>query len=166
PVLFAHSEKMESSLSVSNKLYDLLKKYGYFPDIICLAYDRLVLGDFLNAFKDRFINCHPGLLPGFKGFNAIERTSSSSAQFGGCSIHLCNENIDDGAVIIQSVIPLSPCLTKDEYGAKIFNHMKQGLSQVVQWFAEDRVIIKNGKVIIENAEYGTFPDNPSIELFK
>ena len=72
------------------------------PDLIILAgYMRILSDDFCNAFKGSILNIHPSLLPKYKGLNTHERVIKNKEKFSGCTVHLINEKLDSGKIIMQ-----------------------------------------------------------------
>ncbi|MEX2511878.1 MAG: phosphoribosylglycinamide formyltransferase [Cyclobacteriaceae bacterium] len=83
--------------------------------------DFLVLAGFMlkipekliHAFPDRIVNIHPALLPdyggkGMYGMNVHKAVIEAGEKETGITIHLVNENYDEGKIIFQTAIPLFP----------------------------------------------------------
>lgn len=83
-------------------------------DFIALAGFLLKVPDnLLRAFPNRIVNIHPALLPkyggkGMYGMHVHEAVVTAGEKESGITIHLCNENYDEGKVIMQASCPLSP----------------------------------------------------------
>ena len=78
-------------------------------DLIILAgYMRILSPKFVAAFAGRIINVHPSLLPKYKGINAIEQAMEAGEKETGCTVHYVNEELDSGAIIDQSRVPICP----------------------------------------------------------
>jgi phosphoribosylglycinamide formyltransferase-1 len=70
--------------------------------IVCLAgYMRLVSAELINAYKDRVLNIHPSLLPAFPGLDAQRQALEYGAKVSGCTVHLVDEQLDHGPIILQ-----------------------------------------------------------------
>ena len=67
---------------------------------------RIVTNILLSEFKGRVVNLHPSLLPSFKGSNAILETLKSKVTITGCTVHLVEQEIDSGKIIIQAALPV------------------------------------------------------------
>lgn len=52
------------------------------------------------------VNVHPSLLPKYRGPNPYVQTILHGEQFSGITIHLMNENYDEGAVLKQEKVPI------------------------------------------------------------
>ena len=78
-------------------------------DIVCLAgYMRLISAAFLEAFPNRVLNIHPSLLPAFPGLDAQRHALEYGVQVSGCTVHLVDENLDHGVIILQRSVPVLP----------------------------------------------------------
>ena len=75
----------------------------YRPDLVVLAgFMRILTPTFTDNIEA--INLHPSLLPRHKGLNAIERSFEDAFDEGGVSVHLVNEALDGGKIILQKAI--------------------------------------------------------------
>ena len=85
-----------------------------------LAPDLIVLAGFLwkmpeniiQGFPDKIINIHPALLPkyggkGMYGNNVHEAVKQNQETETGITIHLVNENYDEGAILFQAKTSIS-----------------------------------------------------------
>lgn len=67
----------------------------------------------LTQFPDRIINIHPALLPkyggkGMYGEHVHQAVFKNKEEQSGITIHLVNENYDEGKVIFQASVALTP----------------------------------------------------------
>lgn len=72
-------------------------------DFLLLAgFMKVLKKDFLSSFRHtKILNIHPSFLPLHKGLDAISKSFNDENNFGGVSIHLVNEDIDSGDIILQ-----------------------------------------------------------------
>ena len=76
-------------------------------DLVCLAgYMRLLTPEFIAAFPNRILNIHPSLLPAFPGLDAQQQAFDYGVQVAGCTVHLVDEHLDHGVIVLQRVIPV------------------------------------------------------------
>jgi phosphoribosylglycinamide formyltransferase 1 len=76
-------------------------------DLICLAgYMRLLSPGFIQAFPQRILNIHPSLLPAFPGLDAQQQAFEYGVKIAGCTVHFVDEQLDDGVIILQRVVPV------------------------------------------------------------
>lgn len=82
-----------------------LKKNGV--ELVCLAgYMRLLSPWFVQQFPQRILNIHPSLLPAFPGLEAQEQAVAYGVKVSGCTVHLVDEELDHGAIIVQKTVPV------------------------------------------------------------
>jgi len=76
-------------------------------DLVCLAgYMRLLSPWFVQQFPQRILNIHPSLLPAFPGLEAQEQAFAYGVKISGCTVHLVDEELDHGAIIVQKAVPV------------------------------------------------------------
>ena len=145
-------------------LIESVKRSG--AELIVLAgFMKIVPPNFIEAFENRIINIHPSLLPAFRGLDAQKQAFDYGVTITGCSVHLVTPELDAGPIIAQAAVPVLPNDTAQTLANRILEHEHRIYPQVIQWFAENRVKVDNGKVIVLGAKYGTLPFNPSLEKF-
>ena len=157
---------IQQDLSLPRKDYSnlLLEQVPSDTDLIVISLKRLIDGDILTAFDNRILNTHPSLLPAYPGYGANKKLlTEGKGLFGGCSCHLVNNLPDDGPMVIQSVLPLNYVNDQREWELNLWHHQKHNLSQAVQFFAQNRVELIDGRVLVKDADYGGLPTNPGIE---
>src|SRR5262249_54900621 len=73
--------------------------------LVCLAgYMRLVSPLFVRAFEHRILNIHPSLLPAFAGLDAQKQALEHGVKVTGCTVHLVDEELDHGPIVIQRTV--------------------------------------------------------------
>jgi phosphoribosylglycinamide formyltransferase 1 len=83
-------------------------------DLLCLAgYMRLLSPWFVQQFPRRILNIHPSLLPSFPGLEAQQQAFAYGVKVSGCTVHLVDEELDHGAIIVQRTVPVLD--TDDEH---------------------------------------------------
>ncbi|AAC06974.1 phosphoribosylglycinamide formyltransferase [Aquifex aeolicus] len=141
-----------------------LKKKGV--ELVVLAgFMRILSHNFLKYFPNKVINIHPSLIPAFQGLHAQKQAVEFGVKFSGCTVHIVDESVDAGPVIVQAVVPVLPEDDENTLADRILKWEHKILPQTVQWFAQDRIIIDGRKVIVKDATYGTLPVNPALEIF-
>lgn len=74
---------------------------------VCLAgYMRLLSPAFVAAYRDRILNVHPSLLPAFPGLHAQRQAWEYGAKVSGCTVHLVDDELDHGPVVVQRAVPV------------------------------------------------------------
>ncbi|MEA4925027.1 MAG: phosphoribosylglycinamide formyltransferase [Syntrophomonadaceae bacterium] len=116
-------------------------------DIVVLAgYMRLVGRVLLQAYKLRVLNIHPALLPSFVGLHAQRQAVEYGVKFSGCTVHLVDEGMDSGPIIMQAVVPVQPDDTEDMLADRILGQEHRVYSEVLQLLAEGRIWVE-GRIV-------------------
>lgn len=75
--------------------------------VVLAGYMQLLSSAFLARFPDRVVNVHPALLPAFPGVDAIEQAIAYGVKVFGVTVHLVDEGVDTGPVILQAAIEIT-----------------------------------------------------------
>ena len=76
-------------------------------DWICLAgYMRLLSPGFVAAWPRRILNIHPSLLPAFPGLDVQAQALAHGVKVSGCTVHLVDEGLDSGPIVVQKTVPV------------------------------------------------------------
>jgi phosphoribosylglycinamide formyltransferase-1 len=158
------SKSYANPIEWGEALINTVKKSG--AELIVLAgFMKVVPENFIKAFENRIINIHPSLLPAFKGLEAQKQAYNYGVTLTGCTVHLVIPELDSGPVIAQAVVPVLPNDTAETLANRILQYEHRIYPQVIQWFAENRIKVENGKVVVLGAKYGELPFNPALEKF-
>jgi phosphoribosylglycinamide formyltransferase-1 len=69
------------------------------------GYMRVLGPTLLSAFQkqgqSRIVNIHPSLLPLYPGLHAYEKCYEAGDARGGCTVHLVNDELDGGPILVQ-----------------------------------------------------------------
>ncbi|HKV40213.1 MAG TPA: phosphoribosylglycinamide formyltransferase [Blastocatellia bacterium] len=88
--------------------------------LICLAgYMRLVSPVLINAFPHRVLNIHPSLLPAFPGLDAQRQALEYGVKVSGCTVHLVDDQLDHGPIILQRSVAVLDNDTVETLSARI-----------------------------------------------
>ncbi|MFP4090591.1 MAG: phosphoribosylglycinamide formyltransferase [Cyclobacteriaceae bacterium] len=107
-------------------------------DFIVLAGFLLKIpANLLRAYPNRIVNIHPALLPkyggkGMYGMHVHQAVVEAGEKESGISIHLCNENYDEGKIILQVACPVYPKDTPADLADKIHQLEHQHYPEVVE----------------------------------
>ena len=110
------------------------------PDAVCLAGFMRILGsDFVRAFPDRIVNTHPSLLPAFRGAHAVRDALAYGVKLTGCTIHLVDEQVDHGPVLLQAAVPVLDGDDEASLHERIKQQERRLLPHAVRLVAHGRV---------------------------
>jgi len=109
-------------------------------DVVVLAgFLWLVPAAFIRAFEGKIINLHPSLLPkyggkGMYGHHVHEAVLAAKETHTGITIHLVNEQFDQGEIVFQTAFPIQAGDGLAEVEAKIHALEHQYLPIVIDGF--------------------------------
>lgn len=107
----------------SGKIYDMLLREKI--DFIVLAGFLLKIPDnIIKAYENKIINIHPALLPDFGGkgmfgLNVHKAVLESGKKESGITIHLVNEQYDEGRVLFQKKCRVKENDTPETLAARV-----------------------------------------------
>jgi phosphoribosylglycinamide formyltransferase-1 len=81
--------------------------------VVCAGYMHLLTPAFLARFPDRVVNVHPSLLPAFPGTHAVADALAAGVAETGVTVHVVDEGIDTGRVLVQEPVPIRPGDTEE-----------------------------------------------------
>lgn len=90
------------------------------PALVVLAgFMRVLTPDFVRHYAGRLVNIHPSLLPAFAGLHTHARALAAGCRFAGATVHLVTEELDDGPILAQAVVPVLPGDTPEQLAARV-----------------------------------------------
>jgi phosphoribosylglycinamide formyltransferase-1 len=106
-------------------------------ELICLAgYMRLLSAEFIRAFPSRIVNIHPSLLPSFPGLNVQQQAIDHGVKISGCTVHIVNEDLDAGPIILQKAVEVNDDDTADTLAARILEQEHSAYVEAVRRIAQ------------------------------
>jgi len=87
--------------------------------VVLAGFMRILKSGFLRAFPRRVLNIHPALLPAFPGLEAWKQALDYGVKVTGCTVHLVDEGIDTGPILVQRVVPVRDDDTPGSLHARI-----------------------------------------------
>lgn len=103
------------------------------PDLVCLAgYMRLLSPAFVAAYRGRILNIHPALLPKFPGLRAQRQALLAGEKVSGCTVHLVDEGVDTGPIILQREVPILPGDTEESLAGRILEQEHRAYPEAIR----------------------------------
>ena len=94
-------------------------------DLVVLAGYMNVLGpEVTSSYRDRIVNIHPALIPkycgkGMYGAHVHRAVLAAEEKETGATVHLVDEGVDTGQILIQERIPVLPRDTAETLAARV-----------------------------------------------
>ncbi len=110
-------------LKDGNRLLELLGKYGI-RMIVLAGFFRKIPPEVVKAFRGRILNVHPALLPdfggkGMYGEHVHRAVLEAGRKVSGITVHLVDEEYDNGATLFQKECPVKKNDTPQSLGERI-----------------------------------------------
>lgn len=121
--------------------------------LVCLAgFMRLLSPAFVRAFHGRILNIHPSLLPAFPGLHAQRQALDHGVKVAGATVHVVDEGLDSGPIVLQAAVAVEPGDTEDTLSARILAEEHRLYPAAVRLFAEGRLEMAGRRVIVKEPE--------------
>lgn len=129
---------------------EILQKVAlYEPDYLVLAkFMRILSPGFVEAYKTRIVNIHHSFLPAFIGAHPYKQAYERGVKLIGATAHFVNNNLDEGPIIAQKIIPVDHEYTVRgmvEAGHEI---EKSVLFTALKLILDERVFVHGNKTVI------------------
>ncbi|VAX16098.1 Phosphoribosylglycinamide formyltransferase [hydrothermal vent metagenome] len=151
---FSVAEKSKSGYLDYEELLRIFSEFGI--DLIVLAgFLKKIPDKVIDEYEGRIINIHPALLPSFGGkgmygINVHRAVFNRSCQVSGATIHFVDKIYDNGKIIAQETVDISDVQSPEEIAERVLKVEHKILPKVIKKFAENKVIVKGNRVIIQN----------------
>ncbi len=125
-------------------------------EIVCLAgYMRLLSPVLVGAFRNRILNIHPALLPAFPGLHVQQKALDAGVRYSGCTVHIVDEEMDHGAIVLQALVPVLPGDDEERLSARILTYEHRLYPAALRLMCEGKVAIHGAKaeLVLPEGEY-------------
>lgn len=120
-------------------------------ELVCLAgYMRLLTPYLVGRWRNRMLNIHPSLLPGFPGLDTHRRALEAGAKLHGCTVHLVTETMDDGPILAQAAVPVLPDDTEAVLAARVLAQEHKLYPAALAAFARGKVVWARADAALQN----------------
>ena len=90
------------------------------------------VAELIRAFPQRILNIHPSLLPAFPGLEAQRQALEYGVAISGCTVHLVDEELDHGPVVVQRAVPVEDDDSVDTLSARILEQEHQAYPEALR----------------------------------
>lgn len=123
--------------------------HRYQPDFLVLAkYMRILSPGFIASFTNRIINIHHSFLPAFIGANPYAQAYERGVKIIGATAHFVNDNLDEGPIIAQNVIPVDHTQSAREMAQAGRDVEKIVLARSLDLVLKEKVFVFRNRTII------------------
>jgi phosphoribosylglycinamide formyltransferase-1 len=120
---------------------------------VCLAgYMRLLSPAFVASFRQRIVNIHPSLLPAFPGLDAQGAAFAHGVKVSGCTVHLVDEGLDSGPIVVQHAVPVLAGDSAADLAARILEAEHQAYPEALRQLFDRPWRIEGRRLLFANDE--------------
>ncbi len=128
-------------------LFQLVDQYR--PDYVVLAkYMRVLSPAIVARYPYRLINIHHSFLPAFVGASPYRQAWQRGVKIIGATGHFVTDDLDEGPIIAQSVIPVDHSHGPDDMAQAGRDVEKSVLAKTLKLVFENRVMRNGNRTII------------------
>ena len=118
PYILVDHKSFGTREELDRELIKILSNYKV-ELVVMAGWMRVVTKVLIENYKHRIVNIHPSLLPAFKGSNSISDCINSTVKIAGCTVHLVEEEVDSGEILIQGALPVNQSDNEEKLITKI-----------------------------------------------
>lgn len=143
----SYPHRLEASREAHEaKVLQALRNAG--AEWLCLAgYMRLLSASFVAQFPQRILNIHPSLLPAFPGVDAQEQAVDWGVKVAGCTVHLVDEKLDHGPIVLQRTVPVHEDDNAISLSARILTEEHKAYPEALRRLLTDRWKVDGRRVV-------------------
>jgi phosphoribosylglycinamide formyltransferase-1 len=126
---------------------------AYGVELICLAgFMRLLSPAFIANYRSRILNIHPSLLPAFPGLDAQRQAIEHGVKWSGCTVHLVDETLDGGPILVQRIVPVRDTDTVETLAARILIEEHRAYPEAISLIASGAYKIAGRRVLHQSTD--------------
>lgn len=115
--------------------------------IVLAGYLKIIQEDLLKAYQGRIINIHPSLLPayggmGMYGIRVHEAVFKNKEDYSGATVHLVNQEVDGGQVLVQIKTRLGQAKSPEDIQAQVLKAEHLALKLAIKLIEEEDIEIR------------------------
>jgi len=121
----------------SSKTVSLVRELA--PDLLInLGTPNILRNNILSIPRLGTLNCHPGILPGYRGCTCLEWSVYFDDPVG-ATCHFMTEGIDEGPIVTAKAMEVVPGTSYEKVRADIVNHATEVMIEGISILSERRI---------------------------
>ena len=109
---------------------------------------RVLNPKFVEQYEGKVLNIHHSFLPAFIGANPYKQAYERGVKIIGATAHFVNNQLDEGPIIYQNVIPVDHSLNAIDMSRAGKDVEKMVLAQALKLVLEDKVLLSGNKTVV------------------
>lgn len=135
-------------------------------NLVISAYNNQILKSRIVKFpRFKIINIHPGLLPDFRGVDAVFEALYHKTPRAGATIHYIDTGIDTGKVILQERLSVRKQDTLFSLNVRIWMHGARMLQKVLDMIDDNAVVAHKQRLDKARYPYRSYPKKERVGDF-
>jgi phosphoribosylglycinamide formyltransferase-1 len=115
---------------------------------VCLAgYMRRLTPAFVAEYPQRILNVHPSLLPAFPGLDAQRQAWEHGVRVAGCTVHLVDEGLDSGPIVVQRTVPVRDDDGPESLAARILAEEHLAYPEALRRLISERWAVRGRRLV-------------------
>ncbi len=145
PVEIVEMRKEESREAYDKRIDVAIMKLDGDDEVIiaCMGWMWMLGSEFVSRYKNRILNVHPALLPKHPGAHAHDLVLAAKDTESGMTIHLIDEGMDTGKILLQKTCPVLPDDTVQTLKERV-----QALE--CEWYPKTLQMVEMGEIKVNN----------------
>ena len=120
--------------------------------VLLAGFMRILGPRVVRAFRERILNVHPSLLPAFPGAHAPRDALEWGAKVSGVTVHLVDEEVDHGPIVLQEAVPVLPGDTEEALHARVQEAEHRLYPAAVRLLLDGRLKVESRRVHVLEGE--------------
>ena len=121
--------------------------------IVLAGFLKILYPELIRHFPRHIVNIHPSLIPafsgpGFYGMRVHEAVYRAGVKWSGATVHFVSEVVDEGAILLQEVVPILEADGPEEIAGKVLEVEHRIPPAAVKACLEDRVFWQGERAFI------------------
>jgi phosphoribosylglycinamide formyltransferase-1 len=122
--------------------------------IVLAGYMKRLHPRVIGTFRNRIVNIHPALLPGFGGQGMYgehvhRAVLARGERESGATVHLVDEEYDRGPVVLRRTVPVFPTDTVETLAARVLKVEHELYPEAIRLFAEGKIRLEDREVVVQ-----------------
>ena len=114
--------------------------------VVLAGFMRIFSPIMLQAYPNLILNIHPSLLPSFPGRDVQQQALDHGVKFSGCTVHLVDDVLDGGPIVMQATVPVMDGDTADTLAARILVQEHRIYSQAIDLVLSGRCELNDRRI--------------------
>jgi phosphoribosylglycinamide formyltransferase-1 len=116
--------------------------------VVLAGFMRIFSPVMLKAYPNLILNIHPSLLTSFPGRDVQQQALDHGVKFSGCTVHVVNDVLDGGPIVLQATVPVLDTDDADTLAARILVQEHRIYSEAIDLLLSGRCEVNGRRVRI------------------